>query len=270
MTASSSRPRPRSSRRSTTRTLTMNGVSKAYAMTGWRIGYGGGPEPLIKAMAKIQSQSTSNPIVDLAMGGGRGAERPAGLHPEERRDLPAAPRPGGLDAQPGQGHLPARGRRAPSTSSRRAPGRSARPTPAASKIGNDEDFVTALLEEEGVAVVHGSAFGLAPLFPHLLRHRRPRCWKTPAAASSASARGSDRRSAQTDGRGPGTSPKERISSTWRSGFTRSRDASAIAHASPSDNEHQQKSSNHRGHSGRRVSYASRPEFSFTPVLVTGQ
>ena len=43
------------------RTLTMNGVSKAYCMTGWRIGYAGGPEPLIKAMGKVQSQSTSNP-----------------------------------------------------------------------------------------------------------------------------------------------------------------------------------------------------------------
>ena len=62
-------------------------------MTGWRIGYAGGPEALIKAMAKLQSQSTSNPSLDLAMGGGRGAERAAGLHRrapsvfKERRDL---------------------------------------------------------------------------------------------------------------------------------------------------------------------------------------
>ena len=60
----------------------MNGVSKAYCMTGWRIGYAGGPEQLIKAMGKLQCQSTSNPSLDRAMGGGRGAERPAGLHPE--------------------------------------------------------------------------------------------------------------------------------------------------------------------------------------------
>ncbi len=64
------------------RTLTMNGVSKAYAMTGWRIGYCAGPEPLIKAMAKLQSQSASNAGVDLAMGERGSAERAAGFHSE--------------------------------------------------------------------------------------------------------------------------------------------------------------------------------------------
>ena len=68
MAGSNSPPSPRSSRGLYDRTLTMNGVSKAYAMTGWRIGYCAGPEPLIKAMAKLQSQSVINAIVDLAMG----------------------------------------------------------------------------------------------------------------------------------------------------------------------------------------------------------
>ena len=76
------------------RTLTLNGVSKAYCMTGWRIGYAGGPEPLIKAMATLQSQSTTNPILDRAMGRGRGAERAAGLHRRAQQGVQGAPRPG--------------------------------------------------------------------------------------------------------------------------------------------------------------------------------
>ena len=76
------------------RTLTMNGVSKAYCMTGWRIGYcGAAPNSLIKAMATLQSQSTTNPSCDLAMGVGRGAERPAGFHPEAQQGVQGAPRP---------------------------------------------------------------------------------------------------------------------------------------------------------------------------------
>jgi aspartate aminotransferase len=73
------------------RTLTMNGVSKAYSMTGWRIGYAGGPEKLIKAMANvIQSQTTSNPCSISPVGGGRGAERHAGLHSEKQAIVPRA------------------------------------------------------------------------------------------------------------------------------------------------------------------------------------
>ncbi len=83
------------------RTLTMNGVSKAYAMTGWRIGYAGGPAPLIGAMRKVMSETASNPSVDLAMGRRGGAERAAGLHPAERADVRGTPRPGSFDAQPG-------------------------------------------------------------------------------------------------------------------------------------------------------------------------
>ena len=95
-----------------TRTLTMNGVSKAYAMTGWRIGYAGGPKELIQAMSTLTVAVDLQPVLDLAMGGGGGAHRPAGFHPEERRDLQAAARPGRVDAEPGEGHhLPASGRR---------------------------------------------------------------------------------------------------------------------------------------------------------------
>ena len=125
----------------TSRTLTMNGVSKAYCMTGWRIGYGGGPEPLIKAMATLQSQSTSNPTVDRAMGGGRGAQRAAGFHRRSTQDLQGAARPRRVDAEPGQRHCNARSRKARSTSIRPAPARSARPRRPARSIATDEDFV---------------------------------------------------------------------------------------------------------------------------------
>src|SRR5215471_16375226 len=84
------------------RTLTVNGVSKAYCMTGWRIGYAGGPAELIKAMATIQSQSTSNPSSI--------SQRSAGLHSREQQGVQGTARPRGEHAQPGQGHrLPAAG-----------------------------------------------------------------------------------------------------------------------------------------------------------------
>ena len=93
-TTSSSRPSPRSSPSSIPARLTMNGVSKAYCMTGWRIGFAGGPTELIKAMTTVQSQSTSNAVLDQPGRRGRGAERPAGFHPEAQRRLPGAARPG--------------------------------------------------------------------------------------------------------------------------------------------------------------------------------
>ena len=94
------------------RTLTVNGVSKAYCMTGWRIGYAGGPAELIKAMATIQSQSTSNPSSIAQWAVGRGAQRSAGFHPGEQQGVQGAARSRGVDAQPGQGHrLPAAGGR---------------------------------------------------------------------------------------------------------------------------------------------------------------
>ena len=109
------------------RTLTVNGVSKAYCMTGWRIGYAGGPAQLIKAMATIQSQSTSNPSLDLAMGRSRSAEWSAGLHSREQQGVQGAPRSRGVDAQSGQAASIVRGPKAPSTSIRPAPAPSARP-----------------------------------------------------------------------------------------------------------------------------------------------
>ena len=86
------------------RTLTMNGVSKAYGMTGWRIGYCGGPEPLIKAMAKLQSQSTSNATAISQWAAVEALDGSAGLHPQAQQDLQGAPRPLRLHAQPGERH----------------------------------------------------------------------------------------------------------------------------------------------------------------------
>ena len=146
------------------RTLTVNGVSKAYAMTGWRIGYAGGPVHLIKAMAKMQSQSTSNPSSISQCGRGRGAQRDAGAYRasnnavfKDRRDLvvsmlnqangiKCATPEGAFYVYPSCADLI--GRKAPS----------------GNVIGDDETFVTELLTSEGVAVVQGSAFGLAPHF----------------------------------------------------------------------------------------------------------
>ncbi len=145
------------------RTLTVNGVSKAYAMTGWRIGYAGGPEKLIKAMATIQSQSTSNPssisqwaAVEALTGPQDFIPKNAALF-KERRDLVV-----GMLNQ-------AKGIRCPKPegafyvypSCAEAIGRT---SGGGRLIENDEAFVTALLEEEGVAVVQGSAFGFSPAF----------------------------------------------------------------------------------------------------------
>ena len=93
MTASSSAPSPEVEPRLYDRTLTMNGVSKAYAMTGWRIGYCAGPEPLIKAMAKLQSQSATNATSISQWAGVEALNGPQDFIPasrscfEERRDL---------------------------------------------------------------------------------------------------------------------------------------------------------------------------------------
>lgn len=145
------------------RTLVMNGVSKAYAMTGWRIGYAAGPEPLIAAMRKVEGQSTSNPssIAQYAaleaLTGPQDfiAERAAAF--EARRDLVLSMlnQTTGLSCAKPQGAFyvypsiaPLIGRRAPS----------------GCVIADDETFVTELLEAEDVAVVFGSAFGLGPNF----------------------------------------------------------------------------------------------------------
>ena len=86
------------------RTLTMNGVSKAYSMTGWRIGYGGGPEPLIKAIATLQSQSTSNPCSISQWASVEALEGPQDFLKRLGGVLPGAERPGRLHAEPGEGH----------------------------------------------------------------------------------------------------------------------------------------------------------------------
>jgi len=145
------------------RTLTVNGVSKAYCMTGWRIGYGGGPRALIQAMGAIQSQSTANPCSISQAAAIEALEGPQDFIAahnrsfKERRDLVV----GMLNRIPGL-HCP-RPEGAfyvyPSCA-----GVIGKRTPAGATIADDEAFVRYLLETEGVAVVHGAAFGLAPHF----------------------------------------------------------------------------------------------------------
>jgi aspartate aminotransferase len=145
------------------RTLTINGVSKAYCMTGWRIGYAGGSEPLIKAMAMIQSQSTSNPTAVSQWASVEALDGPQDFIPKhnkifkERRDLVVAMlnQAKGLKCPKPEGAFYVY----PSCAD--AIGMTA---PTGKKIETDEDFVTELLDAEGVAVVHGSAFGLGPAF----------------------------------------------------------------------------------------------------------
>ncbi|MGC2050629.1 MAG: pyridoxal phosphate-dependent aminotransferase, partial [Methylovirgula sp.] len=145
------------------RTLTMNGVSKAYAMTGWRIGYAAGPAKLIQAMDMLQGQQTSGACSIAQWASVEALNGPQDFIPERRkifearRDLVVSminqakflkcPSPeGAFYVYP---------------SCAEAIGRK---TPDGKKIGGDEDFVAALLEAEGVAVVQGSAFGLGPNF----------------------------------------------------------------------------------------------------------
>jgi aspartate aminotransferase len=145
------------------RTLTMNGVAKAYAMTGWRIGYGGGPVDLIKAIAKMQSQSTSNPssisqaATVAALNGPQHfiAERNAVF--KERRDLVVAMlnQAKGMTCPTPEGAFYVY----PSCA-----GMIGRKTPTGLELHNDSDVANYLLESEGVAVVFGAAFGLSPHF----------------------------------------------------------------------------------------------------------
>jgi aspartate aminotransferase len=145
------------------RTLTMNGVSKAYCMTGWRIGYGAGPEALIKAMAKLQSQSTSNPssvsqwAAVEALNGAQGFIAANNKVFKERRDLVVSMlnQARGLACPTPEGAFYVY----PSCA-----GVLGKTSPSGKSIANDEDFATELLEHEGVAVVHGAAFGLEPHF----------------------------------------------------------------------------------------------------------
>ena len=145
------------------RTLTLNGVSKAYSMTGWRIGYGGGPAPLIKAISTLQSQSTSNPCSISQWAAVEALRGPQDFLKDwvksfqERRDLVVSMlnQANGLSCPTPEGAFYVY----PSCA-----GCIGKKTPKGQVIGNDEDFAVALLAEEGVAVVHGAAFGLSPFF----------------------------------------------------------------------------------------------------------
>jgi aspartate aminotransferase len=145
------------------RTLTMNGVSKAYCMTGWRIGYGAGPEPLIKAMSKLQSQSTSNPSSIAQWAAVEALNGPQDFIPannkvfKERRDLVVSM----LNQAKGLSCPIPEGAFYVYPSCKAAMGKKA---PSGNVIKNDEDFVTELLAAEGVAAVHGAAFGMSPFF----------------------------------------------------------------------------------------------------------
>jgi aspartate aminotransferase len=145
------------------RTLTVNGVSKAYCMTGWRIGYAAGPEKLIKAMATLQSQSTSNPSSIAQWAAVEALNGPQGFIAEnnkvfkERRDLVVAMlnQANGITCPTPEGAFYVY----PSCK-----GTIGKTSPSGNVLKTDDDFVTELLEVEGVAVVQGSAFGLAPHF----------------------------------------------------------------------------------------------------------
>lgn len=145
------------------RTLTMNGVSKAYSMTGWRIGYAAGPEPLIKLMAKVMSQSTSNPssisqwAAVEALNGTQDFIKPNARLFQERRDLVVS-----MLNQANGMHCPTpEGAFYVYPSVAELIGKTA---PTGKVITDDEAFASELLESEGVAVVHGAAFGLSPHF----------------------------------------------------------------------------------------------------------
>ncbi len=145
------------------RTLTMNGVSKAYSMTGWRIGYCAGPEPLIKAMTKLQSQSVSNPTSISQWASVEALNGPQDFIAkfqkifEERRDLVVSMlnQASGMECPKPEGAFYVY------PTMRKLIGKT---TPGGRTIATDEDFASELLESEGVAVVHGAAFGLSPFF----------------------------------------------------------------------------------------------------------
>ncbi len=145
------------------RTLTVNGVSKAYCMTGWRIGFAGGPAELIKAMAKVQSQSTTNPssisqaAAVEALSGPRDFIAAHNAVFKTRRDLMVEQ----LNACPGLTCQRPEGAFYVYPSCAGAIGKT---TPDGRTIKTDGDFVSYLLDAEGVATVQGAAFGLSPYF----------------------------------------------------------------------------------------------------------
>jgi len=145
------------------RTLTMNGLSKAYCMTGWRLGYAAGPEALINAMRKLQSQSTSNPSSIVQWAGVEALNGPQDFIAAnnkifvERRDLVVSMlnQAKGIQCPKPQGAFYVY------PSIKATIGKTSK---GGTLISSDEAFVTALLEEEGVAVVHGAAFEGSPSF----------------------------------------------------------------------------------------------------------
>ena len=145
------------------RTLTMNGVSKAYAMTGWRIGYAAGPKPLIDAMRKVMSQSTSNPssvsqwAAVEALNGTQAFIKPNAKMFEARRDLVVSMlnQAAGLRCPTPEGAFYVY----PSCE-----GLIGKRAPSGKTIATDGDFAAELLDAEGVSVVFGEAFGLSPFF----------------------------------------------------------------------------------------------------------
>ncbi len=145
------------------RTLTMNGASKAYAMTGWRIGYAAGPKPLIKAMATLQSQSTSNPCsisqaaAVAALNGPQDFLKERAAAFQQRRDLVVSM----LNQAPGLSCPKPEGAFYVYPS---CAGLIGKTTPDGGQLKTDTDVTTYLLESVGVAVVQGAAFGLSPHF----------------------------------------------------------------------------------------------------------
>jgi aspartate aminotransferase len=145
------------------RTLTLNGVSKAYCMTGWRIGYAAGPELLINAMRALQSQSTTNPNTIAQWAAVEALDGPQDFIPrnnavfKDRRDLVVSMlnQANGIHCPKPDGAFYVY----PSCA-----GTIGKNAPSGKRIANDEDFATALLDAEGVAVVHGAAFGASPNF----------------------------------------------------------------------------------------------------------
>ncbi|GHC78361.1 pyridoxal phosphate-dependent aminotransferase [Limoniibacter endophyticus] len=145
------------------RTLTINGVSKAYAMTGWRIGYAGGPKALIKAMAVIQSQSTSCPS-SISQAASVAALNGDQAILEERRESFRQRRDFVVSALNAIDGISCRTPEGAFYTFASCEGMIGRTTPAGNIIGMDADFTDYLLEDANVAVVPGSAFGLSPYF----------------------------------------------------------------------------------------------------------
>jgi aspartate aminotransferase len=145
------------------RTVTMNGVSKAYCMTGWRIGYAAAPAALIKAIAKVQSQSTSNPCSVSQAASVEALNGPQDFIAKhnavfkQRRDMVVTMlnQAKGLKCHKPEGAFYVY----PSCA-----GTIGKRTPEGKVIASDDDFVAYILEAEGVAAVQGSAFGLSPFF----------------------------------------------------------------------------------------------------------